>query len=231
MSRTYCCSCQLPQAACLCAYVRPQPCPMPVIIYQHPLEAKHAKSTVPLLRLSVPDIRVEVAETLTPPPTLADGDWWLLYPDAAALDIDTQQHSLLAVKRSASELAADKLSAAKLSTGMQTETMPLTAMQTNNRQIGGLIVLDGTWRKTRLLLHLNPWLKALPTLSFSQAPASAYAIRKGPGGQALSTLESVCHVLHKLHPEFSPAPLLALLQVRVGQFQAHKGSAPQTGAK
>lgn len=221
MSRTYCCSCQLPQAACLCAYVRPQPCPMPVIIYQHPLEAKHAKSTVPLLRLSVPDIRVEVAETLTPPPSLANGDWWLLYPDAAALDIDTLQHSLSAVKRSASERAADNLSAAKLS----------TATQTKNKQIGGLIVLDGTWRKTRLLLHLNPWLKALPTLSFSEAPASTYAIRKGPGGQALSTLESVCHVLQKLHPEFLPAPLLALLAARVGQFQAHKGSAPQIGTK
>lgn len=197
MSRAYCYSCQLPQPACLCAYVQPQPCPMPVIIFQHPLEAKHAKSTVPLLRLSLPDIRIKVAEILTPPP-LVDGGWWLLYPAADALDLD-QLNSL----------------------SMNSKPLPMSEVK---KQIGGLIVLDGTWRKTRLLLHLNPWLRALPCLTFSQAPASGYAIRKGPGGQALSTLESVSHVLSRLHPLFATAPLHALLQARVSQFQT-KGSA------
>ena len=206
MSRVYCAACQLPQTACLCAYVRPQPCPMPVIIYQHPLEAKHAKSTVPLLRLGLqaadpsalnssglssskkaqPSLTITVAEQLPSPPPLASGDWWLLYPDAQALDLDAQQgENLLQAKK----------------------------------DIGGLIVLDGTWRKTRLLLHLNPWLSDLPKLTFSEAAGSLYAIRKGPGGQALSTLESVSHVLNRLHPEFMAAPLHDLLAARVAQFQ------------
>lgn len=202
MSRAYCCSCQLPQSACLCAYVQPQPCPMPVIIFQHPLEAKHAKSTVPLLRLCLPDIRIEVAEIFTPPP-LVSGNWWLLYPAADALDLD-QLHALSENSKQLPKTEAEKVQAKK--------------------QIGGLIVLDGTWRKTRLLLHLNPWLRALPCLTFSQAPATSYAIRKGPGGQALSTLESVSHVLAKLYPLFATAPLHALLQARVSQFQT-KGSA------
>ncbi len=188
MSRSYCHACHLPQGVCLCAHVSPQPCPFPVLILQHPLEAKHAKSTVPLLQLALPGIRIEVAEHLDPLPSPARGRWWLLYPDEQALDIDAA--------------------------GV---TLP-------SGDIGGLVVLDGTWRKTRRLLHLNPWLRRLPALSFSRAPASDYAIRKGPGGQALSTLESLAHVLDRLDPEFTPAPLHRLLRARVAQFQVHRAA-------
>ena len=204
MSRVYCCGCQLPQAACLCAYVYPQPCPMPTIIYQHPLEAKHAKSTVPLLRLCLSNIGIEVGEQLTPPTALNTGDWWLLYPDANAVDLD-----LLCSKQLRAMLSENTQS-----TGVQEKNLQA------KKQLGGLIVLDGTWRKTRLLLHLNPWLNDLPKLTFSQAPKSGYAMRKGPGGQALSTLESVSHVFNRLCPEFLTAPLHALLAARVRQFQA-----------
>lgn len=186
MSRSYCGGCQLPHNACLCHHVSPQPCPFPVLILQHPLEARHAKSTVPLLRLALPELQLVVSETLAPLPQPATGRWWLLYPDTRALDVD------------------------------RTETALPRA------EIGGLVVLDGTWRKTRRLLYLNPWLQELPTLSFSQAPAGAYAIRKGPGGQALSTLESLAHVLDRLHPGFSPDPLHRLLKARVTQFLAHQ---------
>ncbi|MGO4998127.1 tRNA-uridine aminocarboxypropyltransferase [Oceanisphaera sp. W20_SRM_FM3] len=212
MSRVYCCACQLPHATCLCAHVHPQPCPMPIIIYQHPLEAKHAKSTVPLLRLGLPNIGIEVGEQLTPPTALKAGDWWLLYPDANAVDLD--------------KLCSKQLRAI-FSENTQSKSVQEKNLQAK-KQIGGLIVLDGTWRKTRLLLHLNPWLMDLPKLTFSQAPKSGYAIRKGPGGQALSTLESVSHVLNRLCPEFLTAPLHALLAARVRQFQVQSTPATST---
>ncbi|GAA3548895.1 tRNA-uridine aminocarboxypropyltransferase [Zobellella aerophila] len=193
MSRHYCHGCRLPLNACLCHQVTPQPCPLPVLILQHPLEARHAKSTVPLLRLAMPELRVVVAETLDPLPEPASGRWWLLYPGAQALDVDRAEPARL------------------------------------RAEIGGLVVLDGTWRKTRRLLYLNPWLRQLPTLSFSQAPAGAYAIRKGPGGQALSTLESLAHVLHRLSPRFAPAPLHRLLAARVALFQTHRGATGDMG--
>ncbi|WP_116475570.1 tRNA-uridine aminocarboxypropyltransferase [Zobellella maritima] len=193
MPRPYCHGCQLPLNACLCHHLVRQPCPLPVLILQHPLEAKHAKSTVPLLRLAMPELQVLVAETLDPLPEPATGRWWLLYPDTQALDVDRTEPALPRV------------------------------------DIGGLVVLDGTWRKTRRLLHLNPWLRELPALSFSQAPTGAYAIRKGPGGQALSTLESLAHVLHRLSPEFAPEPLYRLLAARVGLFQTHQGARDDGG--
>ena len=184
MSRPVCPHCRLPERTCLCASVQPQPCPLPVIVLQHPMEAKHAKSTVPLLQLALPGLERVVTEQMPAPPPPASGGWWLLYPDAQAVDIDQATPAGLG--------------------------------------IGGLIVLDGTWRKTRLLRHLNPWLNTLPALSFSNAPAGRYDIRKGPGGQALSTLESVAHVLNRLTPAFDPDPLRHLLACRVAQFRAHR---------
>lgn len=180
MSRATCSRCRLPERTCLCAETRPQPCPLPVIVLQHPLEARHAKSTVPLLQLALPALQRVVAEHMAPPAPLPRGRWWLLYPGDEAVDIDTSPPGRL--------------------------------------DIGGLVVLDGTWRKTRRLRHLNPWLNDLPALSFSQAPAGRYAIRKGPGGQALSTLESLAHVLGRISPAFDPAPLHHLLACRVAQF-------------
>lgn len=66
-----------------------------------------------------------------------------------------------------------------------------------------LVVPDGTWRKARKLLHLNPLLAALPRVVLTNAPPSRYRLRKAPGPDALSTLEAIVHALHTLEPEVS----------------------------
>lgn len=66
-----------------------------------------------------------------------------------------------------------------------------------------LVVPDGTWRKARKLLHLNPSLAALPRVVLTNAPPSRYRLRKAPGPDALSTLEAIVHALHTLEPEAS----------------------------
>lgn len=71
-----------------------------------------------------------------------------------------------------------------------------------------LVVPDGTWRKARKLLHLNPLLAALPRVTLANAPASRYRLRKAPGPDALSTLEAITHALHTLEPERSFDALL-----------------------
>lgn len=60
-----------------------------------------------------------------------------------------------------------------------------------------LIVLDGTWRKTRKLLHLNPWLQALPRLGLPLLPASRYTVRRAHRPDQLATLEATGHALHQ----------------------------------
>ncbi|BAP41067.1 DTW domain-containing protein [Pseudomonas sp. 21LCFQ02] len=72
-----------------------------------------------------------------------------------------------------------------------------------------LVVPDGTWRKARKLLHLNPALAALPRLSLAQVTASRYRLRKAPGPEALSTLESIVQALQVLE---APTGFDALLK-------------------
>ena len=58
-----------------------------------------------------------------------------------------------------------------------------------------LVVLDGTWRKSRKMLHLNPALQRLPRLALRNMPASGYRIRKAHAPDQLSTLEATAHAL------------------------------------
>ncbi|MCI8209341.1 hypothetical protein AUC61_07320 [Pseudomonas sp. S25] len=71
-----------------------------------------------------------------------------------------------------------------------------------------LVVPDGTWRKARKLLHLNPHLAALPRVTLGAVPLSRYRLRKAPGPDALSTLEAITHALQIIEAPRSFAPLL-----------------------
>jgi DTW domain-containing protein YfiP len=61
-----------------------------------------------------------------------------------------------------------------------------------------VIVLDGTWRKSRKMLYLNPSLQKLPRLGLQTTPSSQYRIRKAHRDDQLSTLEATCHALMQL---------------------------------
>ena len=71
-----------------------------------------------------------------------------------------------------------------------------------------LVVPDGTWRKARKLLHLNPLLAALPRVTLAEGAVSRYRLRKAPGPGALSTVEAIVQALQVLE---TPASFDALL--------------------
>jgi len=71
-----------------------------------------------------------------------------------------------------------------------------------------LVVPDGTWRKARKLLHLNPNLAALPRVVLPEGLTSRYRLRKAPAEGALSTIEAVVHALDALDAPQSHADLL-----------------------
>ena len=72
-----------------------------------------------------------------------------------------------------------------------------------------LVVPDGTWKKARKLLHLNPLLAALPRVTLAQAAPSRYRLRKAPGPGALSTVEAIVQALQTLE---APQTFEALLR-------------------
>ncbi|WEX14214.1 DTW domain-containing protein [Pseudomonas sp. G11] len=71
-----------------------------------------------------------------------------------------------------------------------------------------LVVPDGTWRKARKLLHLNPLLAALPRVTLVEGAVSRYRLRKAPGPGALSTVEAIVQALEVLEAPVSFEPLL-----------------------
>lgn len=84
-----------------------------------------------------------------------------------------------------------------------------------------LIVPDGTWRKARKLLYLNPLLQALPCVTLGQVQPSRYRLRKAPEEGALSTLEAVVQGLNVLEAPLAFDELLRPFDALIdGQINA-----------
>ncbi|MDD2128408.1 DTW domain-containing protein [Pseudomonas sp. 17391] len=84
-----------------------------------------------------------------------------------------------------------------------------------------LIVPDGTWRKARKLLYLNPMLAALPRVTLGAVAPSRYRLRKAPEAGALSTLEAVVEALNVLEQPVSFDALLKPFDALIeGQIKA-----------
>ncbi|QLF91793.1 DTW domain-containing protein [Pseudomonas sp. ABC1] len=86
---------------------------------------------------------------------------------------------------------------------------------------GLLLVPDGSWRKARKILHLNPCLKCLPRISLPAGQVSRYRIRKAPMAGALSTVEAVVQVLNRLEAPTRFDELLRPFEALIeGQIEA-----------
>lgn len=84
-----------------------------------------------------------------------------------------------------------------------------------------LVVPDGTWRKARKMLHLNPLLAALPRVTLAAGAVSRYRLRKAPGPGALSTVEAIVQALQTLEAPVSFEPLLKPFEALIeGQIAA-----------
>ncbi|CAI8906296.1 tRNA-uridine aminocarboxypropyltransferase [Pseudomonas sp. GW456-12-1-14-TSB6] len=84
-----------------------------------------------------------------------------------------------------------------------------------------LVVPDGTWRKARKMLHLNPLLAALPRVTLAQGGVSRYRLRKAPEPGALSTIEAIVQALQTLEAPASFEPLLKPFEALIeGQIAA-----------
>ncbi|GAA5194620.1 tRNA-uridine aminocarboxypropyltransferase [Ferrimonas gelatinilytica] len=92
--------------------------------------------------------------------------------------------------------------------------------QTRLPEQAQLLLLDGTWGKTHKILKLNPWLDALPRLSFAEAPAGRYEIRKAHRADSLSTLEATAYALQKLEG-CDPEPLYRAFEALKQSQLAH----------
>lgn len=178
-----CATCLRPQQTCICQWITALPHTVELLILQHPLEVANAKGSARLLHLSLPGSQLVVGETFAPAELaslLAGKNNLLLYPDTA------DERSL--------GIAAPP---------------PLDPDWIGQAPALRLVVLDGTWRKSRKMLYLNPLLQQLPRLPLRDTPPSHYLIRKAHAPDQLSTLEATCYALMQL--ENAPARFQPLI--------------------
>lgn len=170
VARPRCTACLRPLSACICRWVAPTAHAVEVLVLQHPLELHQAKGSARLLQLSLAHCRLVVGEAFAAPVWPVDGKHTLLlYPDS--------QHDTAPDPRVPPPL-------------------PPEWPQAPSRL--RLVVLDGTWRKSRKMLYQSPPLQQLPRLALRNPPPSHYRIRKAHGPDQLSTLEATCYALGQL---------------------------------
>ncbi len=64
-----------------------------------------------------------------------------------------------------------------------------------------LVVIDGTWSEAQKLLHITPWMRALPCVSLSPPRPGNYRIRKAKNpALEVSTIEAIAYALGHLEP-------------------------------
>ncbi len=84
-----------------------------------------------------------------------------------------------------------------------------------------LVLIDGTWRKARKILMLNPVLQSLPRVCLPGGLVSRYRLRHTRVPDALSTIEAAVQALQLIEPDRDYSPLLRPFDALIdGQIQA-----------
>lgn len=172
--RPVCPRCTRPETTCICSCIRPALTDIDLVILQHPLEVSSAKGSARLLHMCIAGSRLVPGERFDPVELaglLHGGDRTpvLLYPD-------TSEARSLGIP--------------------VPPALPEAVLSQPGRL--RLVVLDGTWRKSRKMLYLNPALQLLPRLPLRAMPPSHYRIRKAHAPDQLSTLEASCYALAQI---------------------------------
>jgi DTW domain-containing protein YfiP len=143
--RAMCPVCLRAQPACICHWVTPVVSSVDVLILQHPLEVGNAKGSARLLHLSLPGSAMVTGEAF------AD----------AALQALLQRPGPAGGMRTPILLYPDTPDDKSLGIPTPPPLAPPSPTQPSSLL---LVVLDGSWRKSRKMLYANPLLLALPRL-------------------------------------------------------------------
>ena len=190
--RPLCPDCLRPARACLCACVCKVHSAVQLLVLQHPMEVGHAKNTARLLHLCVPGSRLEVGEVFD-----AEALQQWLHAPWASQRADAPIHTVLLYPPTPADPQLPVVQPPPLPTQWLAQPAQLR-----------VVLIDGTWRKSRKMLYLNPALQQLPRLPLRDVPAGRYAIRKPHAPGQLSSFEAAALALAQLqgwddtHPDW-----------------------------
>jgi DTW domain-containing protein YfiP len=150
------------------------------VILQHPTEVFQSKGTGRLLHLCMKNSQILVGETFDE-------------TQRAEIVGDASKQCVLLFPKTPN----DKLPEVQ------------AGIESSSREKRRVILLDGTWRKARKMLKLNPWLEALPRIDLPPTE-SLYRIRKAQKPGQLSTLEAAYWTMKQAGEE--PHELLSVFE-------------------
>ncbi len=171
LNARYCPLCQKAKKACICHVIKHIPCDIPILILQHPSEAKKPIGTAKIASLSLPLCTIYSGEDFTTHSALnkkineGEYEYMLLYPHENAIDIAT-------IMTNKKEIQKEK----KI----------------------GLIVIDGTWKKAFKIWSLSKNLHPLPKVMLTGSEKGNYQIRKSSKKNSLATVEAIYQALSTL---------------------------------
>jgi len=174
-------------STCICQWLQIQENQTPVLILQHLDEVKKTLGTAKLVELGLKQAKVVSGISFS--------------------KAESYQQLSLFNAFSPILLYAHAMKASPFHVELDFETQ-FTIPTDLSTRFDSVILLDGTWRNTRELLHHNSWLQALPTLALKNVEASNYRIRKAAQANALATIEAVSELLSVLECQFDKAAFL-----------------------
>ncbi|MFK3736635.1 tRNA-uridine aminocarboxypropyltransferase [Massilia sp. TN1-12] len=198
--RATCVACLRAQSDCICRWAAPVDAAVELLVLQHPLEVRNAKNSARLLHLCLPGSRLAVGEAF-------DAD------ELARLLEESGKTPILLYPDTPGDAARGIAPPPALDEALLAQPSLLR-----------LVVLDGTWRKSRKMLYLNPALQRLPRLALRDVPPSGYRIRKAHAPHQLSTLEAAAHALGQIDND--PARYRPLLAAFDGFVQQQAAKTP-----
>ncbi|QQR90869.1 MAG: DTW domain-containing protein [Myxococcales bacterium] len=190
MPRPFCYRCRRPQSMCLCAEVPSCNNKTQLHVLQDYRERKHPFGTVRILELALANIQTHV---------LREVPNSLFQRPAAFPKHENNEQGIGILYPGPGSRSLHDLSAAE--------------------QPSALVVIDGTWHQAHRIYRDSPWLHALPRFRLQPSEPSAYAIRKEPREECLSSLESVALALALLEPELQGLDALKVCFKRMNERQ------------
>jgi DTW domain-containing protein YfiP len=174
--RPYCPACDRAKAVCICKHLVPLDNKIRLIVLRHPSETQHPLNTAKLLGYMLKHC------------TIYDGEYF---------DDHRPFQQQLKKWQGPIHLVYPHLDAVHAK-DLRNKVPPPT-----NRLF---ILLDGTWRKTRRILHLSRCLDELPTVKLPLSVPSRYRIRKGqhPGTSTLEAAYGLLACLEQAPDTFQP---------------------------
>ena len=201
-----CRACRYPASTCICNAIIPHRAPLDILIIQDDTERRHPKNTAKIVTLMLTNAQMVAAQDTTHWLPRLDAHCALLYPAShAAVRVapPTPIHS----PRPAEWAEKPELHS--------TRVCELDTIKT-------LVVLDGTWRKTKKVYLTHTALQRLPHWQLSHLPASTYH-RHTSRSQSVSTLEAIAYSLMCAHG-YSPDALLNAQHALTQHWMHYLGS-------